>query len=245
MANLTLYHNNVLIGSEISASEMEDLSSPYFLADDRLSFKMTATGIHTTIQIDQPGSAIDPFQYLVLVDHTMTGGEVVVRTFPTDARATETVLFSGTLTSADPNVIDLTLQTGKQYIDVELTASGINKASAGELMLASLFESPQRPQEGINTQYLPRRTFIALENGEVVSIKHAETVRQKEYVIPGLSLDDAGLWIELFKDNEGAELVVLNDDEGDTYPAYMNQNLGMNTTARRVSIGLTFVEVKL
>jgi hypothetical protein len=70
-------------------------------------------------------------------------------------------------------------------------------------------------------------------------------VRQKEYTIPGLSLADAALWVDLFKENEGAELVVLIDDEGEIYPAYMNQQLATNTTARRVSISLIFTEVKL
>ena len=45
MSNLALYHQNVLIGSALIASELEDLSSVQFAADDRLSFKMTATGI--------------------------------------------------------------------------------------------------------------------------------------------------------------------------------------------------------
>ena len=245
MSNISLYHANILDGATLTATELEDLSSVQFATDDLLSFKMTSTGVHTLMEIDQPGSVIDPFQFLVLIDHTMTGGEVVVRTYPTVARSTETVLFSGTLTSDDPNITDLTAQTGKQFIDVELTARGSNKASVGELMLATKFDSPQRPQLGITTTYIPRRDTIELQNGEVVSIKHAETVRKKEYTIPGLTLDDAALWIDLFKGNEGVKLVVLIDDEGDIYPAYMGQQLASNTTARRVSLSLIFTELKL
>ena len=106
MANLSLYHQNILSSASVTATELEALSSPRFLSDDRLSFKMTATGIHTLVQIDQPGSAVEPFEFLVLVDHAMSGGIAVVTTYPTAARVTPTVVFSGSLTADDPNVID-------------------------------------------------------------------------------------------------------------------------------------------
>lgn len=245
MSNLSLYHANILDGATLSATNLETLSSVRFATDQLASFKMTATGVQILMTIDQPGSAIDPFQYILLIDHTMGLGELVVRTYPTQSRATETVLFLGTLTSADPNIIDLGLQTGKQYIDVELTASGTNKASVGELMLAPKFDSPQRPQPEIETTYTPRRDTIELQNGEVVSIKHAETVRRKSYTILGLSQADVTLWIDIFKDNEGVELVVLVDDEGATYPAYMGQEFSTNKNATRFSITLSFTELKL
>jgi hypothetical protein len=248
MANLFLYHANILCNADltISGGNIESSSSPYYAADDRLSYKLTATGVATTIRIDQPGSAIDPFRYLVLIDHNMVSGTAVVSTYTNAARTTATVVFSGSVGSDDPSVTDLgSVLTGKQYVDVRLIGSGSTHPSVGELMLASIFTSPQRPQLGIDTNYQPRRTFIEFPNGEVGTIRHGGTVRQKSYVIPSLSLTDAALWIDLFKDGEGAELVVLSDDEGDVYPAYMNQTLSMNTSARKVSINLTFTEVKL
>lgn len=246
MANVSIYYNNALIGSEMTATEMETLSSVHFAADNRISYKTTATGAHTNIEIEQPGNAIQEFRYLVLVDHTMAGGEAVVRTYPTDSRVSETVAFSGTLSSDDPNVTDFgSVPSDVRYVDIELTASGSNKASAGEIMLASKFTSPQYPGEGIPTTYTPRRTFIGFPNGEVASIRHGGTVRQKTYTIPGLTLSEAEQWIDVFRGNEGAELVVLSDDEGETYPAYMNQELGVNNTANRIDLALVFREVKL
>ena len=70
-------------------------------------------------------------------------------------------------------------------------------------------------------------------------------MRQKQYAIPGLTFEQAREWIDLFRGNEGAELVVLTDDEGETYPALLNQELQVNTTARIVSLGLEFTEVRL
>ena len=246
MVNLSLYHDNVLSDATLSGSEQATLSSPTFLADDQLSYKMTATGTHSLIKIDQTGSAIDPFRYMILVDHTMAGGEAVVRTFPTVDRVTPTVVLSGTLTGEDPNVTDFgSVPTNTQFIDVELTTSGGVQLSVGELMLASLFDSPQFPAPGINTRYIPRRTPIDLANGERLSIKHAETIREKSYSIPSLTFAEAAEWVDLFTENEGSELIVLIDDEGNTYPALMNQILEANTIARRVTIGLLFSEIKL
>lgn len=246
MSNLSLYQNNILSSSAVAATELEPLASPRFLSDDRLSFKMTATGSHTRIQIDQPGSDVQPFQYLVLLDHSIGGGTAVVTTYPTAARLTPTVVFSGSLPAEDPDVVDLGgIPSQLQFVDVELTTSGGQKLSLGELMLASRFESPERPALGITTHYLPRRTFIETPNGERLSVKHGGTVRQKRYTIPGLSFAEAREWIDLFRGGEGAELVILVDDEGETYPALLNQELQANTTARIVDIGLELTEVKL
>lgn len=246
MSNLSLYHQNILSDATVSGTELENLSSPTFLADNRLSFKLAATGTTTTIQIDQPTESVQDFQFFLLLDHSLGGGEAVLETFPTQARLSPTVVFSGTLSFDDPQVVDLgSVPTDQQFIDVSLTASGTNKIQVGELMLASKFVSPQRPALGITTTYLPRRTFIELPNGERQSIKHAQTVRQKQYAIPGLTFEEATEWIDLFRGNEGAELVVLTDDEGQTYPAMMNQQLEANTTSRIVSLVLEFTEVKL
>ena len=246
MSNLSLYHQNILSTATVSATQLEPLFSPRFLADDRLSFKLAATGTMTTIQIDQPTGSVQDFQFFLLLDHSLGGGEAVIETFPTQARLTPTVIFSGTLSFEDPGIVDLgSVPPDRQFVDVSLTASGTNKVQVGELMLASKFESPQRPALGITTRYLPRRTFIELPNGERQSIKHAETVRQKQYAIPGLTFEQAREWIDLFRGNEGAELVVLTDDEGETYPALMSQQLEANTTSRIVSLAVEFTEVKL
>ncbi len=51
-------------------------------------------------------------------------------------------------------------------------------------------------------------------------------------------------WIDVFNDEERDELVVLQDDEGDTYPALMGQQLSVNKLAKVVSVNLEFEEVK-
>ena len=247
MSNLFLYHNNVLADATlVSGSEQESLSSAQFLCDDRLSFKYTATGTHSLIKIDQASSAIDPFRYLVLVDSTLSGGTAEVRTYPTEARSSATIIYSGNLTFEEPKVIDLgSVPAQLQYVDVELTTSGGLRLTIGELMLASRFESPRYPAPGIVTDYLPRRTFIDLQNGERQSIRHAAVVRHKVYALQGLDEDGAAEWVEIFDANEGARLVVLTDDEGDTYPALLKDTLSTNKTATRFDLGLEFTEVKL
>lgn len=246
-SNLFLVHNNILADAVlVSGSEQANLSSAQFLCDDRLSFKFTATGTHTLIKIDQASSAIDPFRYLVLVDHTMSGGTAVVRTYPTEARSSATVVWSGSLAFDEPNVTDFgAIPAQLQYVDVELTASGGQRLSVGELMLASRFESPRFPAPGIVTDYLPRRTFIDLQNGERQSVRHGGVVRHKVYSLEGLDEDGAAQWVEVFDANEGARLVVLTDDEGDTYPALLKDTLSTNKTATRFDLGLEFTEVKL
>ena len=78
-------------------------------------------------------------------------------------------------------------------------------------MLASRFESPERPALGITTNHIPRRTFLNTPNGERISVRHGGTVRQKHYTIPGLSFAEASQWIDLFRGGEGTELIGLDD----------------------------------
>ena len=170
----------------------------------------------------------------------------MVSSFPNESRSVETVLVSGTIPDSDPAIIDIgSVQTGKEFIDIKILASGVGESSVGEVMLASLFESPREPSIRVETVYVPQRNFINLPNGERRSIKHGGVPRKKRYTIPGLTLDQAQLWIDLFQGNEGSRLVVLLDEEGDTYPAYMNQELTVNRETTVISIALDFTEIKL
>jgi len=247
MANLYLYHNNILADAVlVSGSEQADLSSAQFLCDDRLSFLYTATGTHSLIKIDQPSYTIDPFRYLVLVDSTLSGGSAEVRTYATDARSSATIIYSGNLTFEEPKVIDFgSVPAQLQFVDVELTTSGGQRLTIGELMLASRFESPRKPAPGTVTEYLPRRTVVNLQNGERQSVRHAAVCRRKLYTLQGLDTDGIAEWVAIFNDNEGARLVILTDDAGETYPALMQEQLSTNKAATRFDVALEFIEVKL
>lgn len=247
MSNLALYHHNVLADAVVvSGSEQDSLSSTQYLFDDRVSFKYTATGTHTIVALDQPASAIEPFRYLVLVDSTLSGGSAIVRTYPTAARSSATTVFSGNLTFEEPKVIDFgSVPAQLQYVDVELTTSGSQRLSIGELMLASRFDSPRYPAPGIVTDYLPKRTVINLPNGERQTIRHAAVARRKAYTLQSLDADGIAQWVEVFDENEGARLVILSDENGDTYPALMQETLTTSDDASRFDVALEFFEVKL
>jgi hypothetical protein len=246
MANLFVYHNNVLADAAlVSGSEQVDLSAASYLCDDRLSFKFTATGTHSHVRVDQAGSDVDPFTQLVLIDHTMSGGLAVLTTSPDQARSSAVVAFSGSVGFVDPAVITFALPSDRRYIDLDLTASGGQQLQVGELMLGSRFESPRYPAPGIPTLRLPRRSFIELQNGERQSVRHASVVRQKTYTLESMDADGMAEWVELYDANEGARLVVLTDDEGDTYPALMSTQLASNNDASRFTLTLEFLEVRL
>ena len=176
----------------------------------------------------------------------MTGGEAVVRTYPTEDRLTPNPVISGTITDDDPMIFDAgSIPLNTRYVDITLTASGTEVVNVGEVMLVTKFDSPQRPALGITTDYLPRRTPIEMPNGELQSVRHGGVSRVKTYRIPSMSISEADQWIDLFTDEEGASLVVLVDDVGDTYPARMNQELRADKEATRISIDLNFSEINL
>lgn len=246
MSNVSIYHKNILGGgSTVSATNVESLSSAAFAHDDRLSFSFTTTAQTTTFQIDQPSNNVREWRYLAFAEHTdLAGGTAIVKTYPTVSRVTPTVVISGTIPSDSVAIMDAGSTQNAQFIDVELTASG-STMSFGEMLLATKFDSPQRPGLGIETDHVPRRSFISLPNGERSSIKHAETVRIKRYNIPGMTLAQADTWSDLFDDGEGKELVILVDDREEIYPALMNQQITVTDNTNIVSIGLEFTEIKL
>ncbi len=248
MANISIYHDNILIeAATVSGTGINSSSSVIYAKDNRLSFKLIAATDDLTLHVNQSTANIQSYQYLVISNHTsLAGGTAIVESFGAIDRSSPSVVISGTIPDTDPAIMNAgSIQSGHQFVDIELQASGAGIASAGEVMLATLFESPQRPGIGIQTNYIPRRDFFIMPNGEKQSVKHGGVVREKTYTIPGLNAADATLWIDIFKENEGAELVVLIDDEGNTWPAYMNQTLTVNDEALTISIELQFTEVKL
>ena len=165
--------------------------SAIYLYDDRLSFKCATEGAQTTVQVDQPSDDVKDFQFLALIDHNCAGGTAIVKTYPTDARLTPTAIISGTIGSDDPFLFDAgSVQSGKQYIDVELDVSDVGATatmSIGELALLSQFDSPRAPLVNVPSKLVPKRTYIDLPNGERRSLRHAEPARVKSYRVSGLS----------------------------------------------------------
>jgi hypothetical protein len=209
-----------------------------------LSFKFTTTAGTTAIQIDQQSASTQAFRFLILSDHDLENGIAVLKTYPTASRTTPTVVITGTI-SGDPAIFDAGSDQIATFVDIDLTASGTQTSmSLGEVLVARRFGSPQLPALGISTDYVPRKTFVSMPNGERQSIQHGGVSRQKRYLIPGMDFSTAAGWIDLFND-EGDELVILQDDEGAIYPALMGQQLSVNKLAKVVSVNLEFEEVRL
>jgi len=246
MANGTfsIYHSSALAGdTALAASGTAPGSSPAYVADSRLSYKFTTLGAQAVLEADQVDTEVRPFQYLILMDHNLTGGIFEITTYPTGARVTPTGVASGTVSVDDPFIYDVGSAINAQFIDVSFTTlSGID-ISVGEVMLASKFDSPRGPSVLVPTRVVPRRQFIDMPNGERQSIRRGGNARIKSYTIPGLTLAQADSWIERFGENAGAELVVLEDERGDVYPAMMNQELSYERERNLVSLSLQFTEV--
>ena len=90
--SFSVYHDNVLAGSNVTATGITSDSSVSFLSDDRVSFKFQSEGSEIAVLIDQPttsgSTGFKTYQYAVLVDHSLQGGSVQVQAFPTSARET-------------------------------------------------------------------------------------------------------------------------------------------------------------
>lgn len=235
MSNITVYHDNALKGSTVTATNLDSSSSPAYLYDDRLSFKYTTTAYNTRISVTQPSNDSRSYRYLVLADHNATGTAVFT---------SGSVLFSGSV-NGDPAVIDLGTTTSGQSFTIDVFQNSTTSTlSIGEIGVMSRFTSTQAPAPGIATERVPRRTFIELPNGERQSIQHGGVSRIKTYGLTA-KLGDLDEWVDLFNENEGVELVILTDDDGDTYPCLFNQTFGINKSKGVVSATLEFQEVRL
>lgn len=229
----------------MTATGIVENGSAIYLYDDRLSFHCATEGAQTTVQIDQDADDIKDFRYLILMSHNCAGGTAIVRTYPTDARLTPTVIISGAIGSDDPYIFDAgSVQSGKQYIDVELQM-GESSASIGELGLYSKFDSPRAPLINVSSKLTPNRTYIDLPNGERRSIRHAEPTRLKSYRVSGLSRAQSESWLQVYGETEGIKLVILTDDEDQTYPAIMSKALPKSRELDIYSVELDFMEVPI
>jgi len=247
MSNISVYHDSALGGgSTLTATGVGTNSSVEFLADDRLSFKYVTAGGEAEIQVDQPAANVRIFTDLAIVDHNLDGSTFTLTSYTDSGRGSPTVEISAQeIPNEDPFIINIGTLTNYQNFDIDITVSGGGTASVGEWMAATKFTSPVRPAIGIRTDYIPRQTFVILPNGERQAIKHAETIRKKTYIVDGLPIAEAQQWVTVFTTGEGAALVILEDDVGDTYPALMDTQLTINDSTKIVSIELIFEEVKL
>lgn len=250
MANISVIHDNILSGgSQVTATGVADGSNAGYLYDDRLSFKFITAGSATQIQVNQPNDNKRNWRYLALMDHTdLAGGEVRVFGHTSISRLTAgTVLISGAITTDNPMVFDKGDSTAWQFLDIHIDGPtpGTGGWTIGEILAGEQFDSPQRPGIGISTNYIPRSTFVTLPNGERQAIKHGEVARRKQYNIPGLSVDEADTWADVFISNEGSQLVLLTDENGEQYPALMDTSLSVNNEVNILDVNLLFEEVKV
>jgi len=245
MANIAIYHDSILSGGSIlSATNVDANSNVSYLSDQRLSYKFITDTTSTTVSIDQPDDNDRNFTDIILVDHNMNGGNMVVRSFTAADRTGLTTELNTPITAADPLIVSLGPLTNTQFIDVFLSVPA-GTIRLGELMLPTKLTSPQRPGIGIRTDYVPRTTHITMPNGERAAIKHAETSRRKSYVIPGLTVTESEQLSGLFLVNEGSQMVVLDDERDETYPALMDTSLEVNDESKIVNVRLVFEEQKL
>ena len=120
-----------------------------------------------------------------------------------------------------------------------------DKGLAPTRELLTEFQSPKAPSVNVPTKVNPNRTFIPLPNGERRSIQHAQPVRLKSYRVTGLTQAEAQSWLDVFNANEGIRLVIVSDDEDETYPSLMNTELPKNRELDNFTVDLEFVEIKL
>ena len=84
-----------------------------------------------------------------------------------------------------------------------------------------------------------------MANGERQTIRHGGVCRRKVYSLRLLTAEQIAEWVDVFSDNEGARLVVLTDENADTYPALMSESLSVSDDELRFDVQLEFLEVKL
>lgn len=248
MSNIAAYHTNILADAIVTATGIQSGSAVEYAYDNRVSYKVVGSG-EALIQIDQPSGNIRPWQYVVLCEPTrMNGGEIRVFSYPTAGRSSPTLVTSGTISTATTVVIDNLAsaeRTTDQYLDIEIERAGDYTWLFGELMLSPKFDSPQLPGVGIRTEYIPRKTFDTLPNGERVAVSHGGVARRKTYTIGGMSITTVSGWQDIFTDGEGTGLVVLDDDRSEIYPCYMSTVLRVDDQAKIFSIQLDFEEIIL
>lgn len=248
MVNISIYHTNVLEGSDVTTTGVADGSSSLYVFDDKLSFAFTtAAGVSGTVfQIDQPADDVRDFRYLALMNHVgMDGGTAIVTTYPTAARNTPTVIISGAIT-ADPMLFDAdSVQSGKRFVDAELIASGTNSVQLGEMGLVSKFVSPKSPVVNVSSSTALRTTFIPMPNSERRGIQHAPPGRSKTYRITGLTKAEAIEWRDRYAENKAIKILILTDDLEETYPVLWNTALPQSRELDVYTVELEFVEVRL
>ena len=246
MANIQVLHNNALSAGTTTSSGIGTGSSVTYLSDNRASFKYTTAGSEDEIQLDQDSANVIVFTDLAISDHNLAGSTITFTSYTDSGRGSPTVEVSAQeIPNEDPFVLSLSAFTDYQNVDIDIAVSGSNTASVGELGLYQRFASPISPGVGIRTNEIPRATFVLLPNGERQTITHGGVVRNKIYTIGGLSIAQANEWVDVFTNNAGAQLVILDDERGDTYPCMMMQEMAINDTVNILSVSLEFTEVKL
>lgn len=254
MSNISVYNDSVTDGASVTATNVANGSGISYLHDDRLSYKFITTGTESEVQINLPVASgvagFKPYEYIILSDHNLQGGVIEVFESPTISRTIKnSTILSSDVPDTDPVIIQTTSaveRTGDQFLTVSLEGGGAATfLSIGEMLIVPKFTSPQRPGIGIQTEYIPRTRYFKMATGERQSIKDAETCRKKTFRVGGLSYDQATEWIDLYTNNEGKKLVVLEDDVGDTYTCFMEAQLTVNDQSKIVEITLIFEEIKL
>ncbi len=214
---------------------------------------MIASGTRSVFEVTQPVasgvSGFKTYQYAVLADHNLAGGEIRVEVFSDAARTSleATTILDSSISAEDPVIIETTSgleRTGDRYLTVNLTGTNPTQ-SIGELMLVNKFDSPRAPLINVPSNTRPRRTYIDLPNGERRSIQHGQPSRVKNYRIGGLTEAQAQQWRDRFDANEGIRLITLTDDESETYVVLWNTALPRSRELDNFLVELEFIEVRL
>jgi len=247
MTTIAVYHDSALSGgSTLASSGIASNSSVAYLSDDRLSFKYVTAGSEDEIQVDQDSTNVRQFTDIIFSDHNLDGSTFTLTSYTDSGRGSPTVEINAQeIPNEDPYIKNVGTLTDYANFDIDIAVSGSQTASVGEILAATKFTSPIGQAIGIQTQEVPRTTFVLMPNGERQSVTHGAVVRVKQYRVGGMTIDEANLWVDVFTNNAGAQMVILEDDRGDTYPCMMNQELTVSDNSKILSISLEFIELKL
>jgi len=249
MTAVAFYVRNILREADsVSVVGLASTACSQYLHDDRLSFAAVTTASSIEVTIDQSTSPLN-YNSLAILEHDVfdaSANLTLSGAATSDFGSGVSVIEGQTITENTTSVFDLASTRNDNFVFVKIAGNPGTTLSVGELFVGEKF-SPQQDRlgVGINTLNIPRTTIVNLPNGEVQTIKHAEVVRQKQLIFPGLTVTGSDTFIEALNRDSGTGLFVLEDERGAKYPGTISGPRLETDFAEILEVTVTFTEVKL